>query len=227
MLPAAAKKNEARKKVKSWQDLRKEFNAECEGEWKIIYPDTAFIEMTIKRVFSFYDRQGSDKPANREAWLRAINFFLSQDWQKKRSVGHATNLRAGKNVPFEPKARKYGLDQPSEPVTESCAFCLDLKVVRVFSLDAPVYETLMLCECADEKDNSNWKLMKWYPQTAALYRKEQCPTDWFKPIKNGKIEYGMIDELAKKWRKRIRYAEEFWEIQRKICLIKSSEEVPF
>lgn len=98
---------------------------------------------------------------------------------------------------------------------EFCSFCDDLGLIRAISTDES-HETLMRCECSNDKDRSNWKLPKWDRMWAPLYRKEQCLLSWFKPErlirdpKTGDMLFESFEEKRRLWREKVRRAEKFW-----------------
>lgn len=108
-----------------------------------------------------------------------------------------------------------GYVQPPEVYRPKCAFCCDLGVIRAIATNGSG-ETLMRCECSDDRDPANWALPRWTPQWSPLFSKEPCFVEWFKPLrierdsKTGELKLESLHEKARAWRARVTKAEAFW-----------------
>lgn len=198
---------------RSWQELEKAFEKEIKEEWQVIYNNVPFVDRIIKKAFYYYDTNPLKKPTDRGGWKRALDSFLSKNFNTTTA---APNPPVQRGTPFVRSApRKEGVDVVYADLGESCGGCLDLGIVRVVSLTEPPVDTLMLCDCADNKDHSNWDLPKWDRALVAIYRKEKCPINWFKPqrVNPGDavdLRSEPIMEKIRQWQRLLISAQEHW-----------------
>lgn len=192
----------------TWQELENEFIAEINGEWLDLYKSKPFIEQMIKKAFHYYET-AEKKPPTRDDWKRAINSFCRNNHKQ-----FSTNRLSGKPkeiMPFVNNRPKYWTGPEKIEIELKCSFCDDLRTVRVISRDLS-HETLMRCDCVNLKDNedkADWNIPVWDPALNAIYIKEKCPVEWFKPVAyNGKT--ADLNDKIIEWRGRVHEAEVWW-----------------
>lgn len=194
---------------RTWQELEQEFAEEISDGWLVSFQSKSFIEQMIKKAFWYYTSKPEKKPDTREAWKRAISSFCRNNQQQ-----FATNKLSTKPkemMPFVSNRPKYWTGPEKIEDKLRCDGCDDLRAVRVISRDLS-HETLMLCECTrlpDNYDKADWNIPAWDPALNAIYIKEKCPVEWFKPVAyNGST--GDLQDKIQGWRQRVHDAEVWW-----------------
>ena len=94
----------------------------------------------------------------------------------------------------------------------TCSECDDTGVVVV--CPEPEIESLMRCLC-DKGTNHFSKLPEW-SNSVSKWKKEKCPTEWFRPDEmksdaNGEIRWqASLNKKSEYWKAKVNLAEQFW-----------------
>lgn len=154
--------------VNMWQDLEKEFRVKISGEWLEVYHRKEYIEMIIKRVFTYYDRS-PNRPKDRSAWERAISSFL----KKNKPQQEATEASTVHSIKARSDAdRIEGLRKELRAMqgrNGDCPRCLNEGTVGMRSKANNNYY-VMLCDCKAAE------IAKHLPENCGIYKDQK--TGW-------------------------------------------------